>query len=82
VTLSGPAFPGGAGLLQRTPGRVTAAARSAALFQLATDLPAAVLARMPGIHITVAVAWQRALRRRPGRLRRRVSRRRGLGGHG
>jgi hypothetical protein len=35
-------------------------ARSAALFQLATDLPAAVLARMLGIHITVAVAWQRA----------------------
>jgi len=30
--------------------------RSAALFQLATDLPAAVLARMLGIHITVAVA--------------------------
>jgi hypothetical protein len=29
--------------------------RSTALFQLATDLPAAVLA-----HITVAVAWQRA----------------------
>jgi hypothetical protein len=35
-------------------------ARSAALFQLATDLPAAVLARMLGIHITVAVQWQRA----------------------
>ena len=34
--------------------------RSAALFQLATDLPAAVLSRMLGIHITVAVAWQRA----------------------
>jgi hypothetical protein len=34
--------------------------RSAALFQLATDLPAALLARMLGIHITVAVAWQRA----------------------
>ena len=34
--------------------------RSAALFQLATDLPAALLAQMPGIHITVAVAWQRA----------------------
>ena len=34
--------------------------RSTALFQLATDLPAAVLARMLGIHITVAVAWQRA----------------------
>jgi hypothetical protein len=35
-------------------------ARSTALFQLATDLPAAVLARLLGIHITVAVAWQRA----------------------
>jgi hypothetical protein len=35
-------------------------ARSAALFQLATELPAAVLARMLGIHITSAVAWQRA----------------------
>jgi hypothetical protein len=34
--------------------------RSAALFQLATDLPAAVLAHMLGIHITVAVAWQKA----------------------
>ena len=34
--------------------------RSAALFQLATDLPAAVLARMLGIHISVAVQWQRA----------------------
>ena len=34
--------------------------RSAALFQLATDLPAAVLARLLGIHISVAVAWQRA----------------------
>jgi hypothetical protein len=34
--------------------------RSAALFQLATDLPAAALARMLGIHIAVAVAWQRA----------------------
>jgi len=34
--------------------------RSTALFQLATELPAAVLARMLGIHISVAVAWQRA----------------------
>ena len=34
-------------------------ARSAALFQLATELPAAILARMLGIHIDVAVAWQR-----------------------
>lgn len=38
----------------------SAQSRSAALFQLATDLPAALLARMLGIHITVAVAWQRA----------------------
>ena len=34
--------------------------RSTALFQLAIDLPAAILARMLGIHISVAVAWQRA----------------------
>ena len=34
--------------------------RSAALFQLATDLPAAILANMLGIHISVAVQWQRA----------------------
>ncbi len=38
------------------PGR----ARSTALFQLATDLPAALLARMLGIHIAVATTWQRA----------------------
>jgi len=35
-------------------------ARSSALFQLATDLPAAVLARMLGISIGAAVQWQRA----------------------
>jgi hypothetical protein len=35
-------------------------ARSTALFQLATDLPAAIIAKMLGIHISVAVAWQRA----------------------
>jgi hypothetical protein len=34
--------------------------RSTALFQLTTDLPAAALARLRGIRITVAVAWQRA----------------------
>jgi len=34
--------------------------RSTALFQLATDLPAAVLARLLGIHISVAATWQRA----------------------
>ena len=35
-------------------------ARSTALFGLATELPAALLARLLGIHIGVAVAWQRA----------------------
>ncbi|MDT0446553.1 hypothetical protein [Streptomyces johnsoniae] len=34
--------------------------RSTALFQLATELPAAILARTLGIHISVAVKWQRA----------------------
>lgn len=38
----------------------SARSRSAALFQLATELPAAVLTRMLGVHITVAAAWQRA----------------------
>lgn len=41
-------------------GLQTGQARSTALFQLATELPAALLARMLGIHISVAVAWQRA----------------------
>jgi hypothetical protein len=35
-------------------------ARSSALLQLATELPAAVIARMLGVHIKVAVEWQRA----------------------
>ena len=35
-------------------------ARSTALFQLASELPAAILARLLGIHISVAVKWQRA----------------------
>ena len=35
-------------------------ARSTALFGLAAELPAAPLARLLGIHISVAVAWQRA----------------------
>ena len=35
-----------------------AAARSTALFHLATELPAVILARTLGIHIKVAVAWQ------------------------
>jgi hypothetical protein len=35
-------------------------ARSSALFQLAGELPAAVVARALGVHISVAVQWQRA----------------------
>ena len=35
------------------------AARSTALFQLATEIPAAILARTLGIHTDVAVSWQR-----------------------
>ena len=35
-------------------------ARSTALFQLVTELPAAILARLLGIHIKVAIAWQHA----------------------
>ncbi len=34
-------------------------ARNTALFQLATELPAALLARLLGIDITAAIAWQR-----------------------
>src|SRR5690349_8264158 len=37
-----------------------AQSRSTALFELATELPAAILARLLGIHISVAAAWQRA----------------------
>ena len=44
----------------RALGLSPAQARSTALFRLATDLPAAVLARMLGIHISVAAVWQRA----------------------
>jgi hypothetical protein len=34
--------------------------RSTALFTLAAELPAAILARMLGVHIEVAVQWQKA----------------------
>ncbi|MET8682833.1 hypothetical protein ABZV77_01310 [Streptomyces sp. NPDC004732] len=34
-------------------------ARSTALFQLATEIPATILARTLGIHTDVAVTWQR-----------------------
>jgi hypothetical protein len=63
-------FPGGqagrpvgpsslAGRLQKI-GIHPARDRSAALFQLATELPAAVLARTLGIHVKVAIEWQHA----------------------
>lgn len=38
-------------------------ARSAASFSLAAELPAALLAQLLGIHISVAVGWQRASNR-------------------
>ena len=44
----------------RTESIARGSARYTALFQLATQLPAAVLARMLGIHISDAAAWQRA----------------------
>jgi len=47
--------------------------RSTALFTLAAEIPAAILARMLGIHVSVAVAWQRAA----GTVRRRPSQRAG-----
>ena len=50
----------------------SAPARSTALFGLATELPAALLARLLGIHISVAVAWQRASSGRRDRLRSRL----------
>ncbi|MEV0116898.1 hypothetical protein AB0H77_27260 [Streptomyces sp. NPDC050844] len=34
--------------------------RSTALFTLAAELPAAILARVLGVHIQVAVQWQKA----------------------
>lgn len=34
--------------------------RSTALFNLATELPAAILAQMLGVHTKVAVQWQKA----------------------
>ena len=36
------------------------AAHSTAMFQLAAEVPAAVLAQMLGMHVEVAVAWQHA----------------------
>lgn len=34
--------------------------RSTALFMLASQVPAGLLAKMLGVHVSVAVAWQRA----------------------
>ena len=53
--------------------------RSTTLFQLAAGLPAALLARMFGIHITAAVAWQRASRGDWTSYAAGVSRRTGAG---
>jgi hypothetical protein len=44
----------------KTIGIHPALTRSTALFQLAAELPAGILARMLGVHINVAVAWQHA----------------------
>ncbi|MER6379890.1 site-specific integrase [Streptomyces sp. NPDC001127] len=52
-----------------------AEARSTVLFQLATELPAAVLARTLGLDITVAVKWQRAAAGDWGAYAAEVSRR-------
>jgi hypothetical protein len=55
-----PISPDGLGQRLRLLGIRLADTRSTALFQLATELPAALLARTLGIHIDVAVQWQRA----------------------
>jgi len=61
-TIVRPACPRAFQLAQRLRqlGLSPAQSRSTALFQLATELPAVVLARILGIHIAVAVAWRRA----------------------
>jgi hypothetical protein len=55
-----PISPDGLGQRLRRLGIRLADTRSTALFQLSTELPAALLARTLGIHIDVAVQWQRA----------------------
>jgi len=62
-------FPGGRPARPLSTGRLTQRlnnlgihpnqARSTTLFQLATEIPAAILARTLGIHTDVAVTWQR-----------------------
>src|SRR6266581_1968748 len=54
-----PVSPGHPGQRLKDLGIHPGQARSTALFQLASELPAALLARMLGIHINVATAWQR-----------------------
>jgi len=49
--------------------------RCTALFALATEVPASILARMLGIHIAVAVQWQRATSGDWGRYAADISRR-------
>jgi hypothetical protein len=55
-----PSTAGGLALELRNVGVRPRQHRNTALFSLAAQLPAAVLARMLGIHIDVAVQWQRA----------------------
>jgi len=54
-------------------------ARSTALFALAEEVPAAILARMLGIHIQVAVQWQKASAGDWAAYADDVSRREGIG---
>ena len=54
--------------------------RSTALFTLATEVPAAILARMLGVHIKVAVQWQQAASADWAAYAADVSRRKGRGG--
>jgi hypothetical protein len=65
--------------LGREHGIYSGQARSTALFQLTTDLPAAVLGRLLGIHITVAVTWQRASAGDWAAYAAEISRRKGTG---
>lgn len=59
----GPAIPSTAGASEtgsKNIGLYPRQARATALFTLASQLPAAILARMLGIHIHAAVQWQKA----------------------
>ncbi|WP_229715574.1 hypothetical protein [Mangrovihabitans endophyticus] len=57
---AGPSAPSNSPKRLRDLGRSPAQSRSTALFHLGTELSAAILACMLGIHISVVAAWQRA----------------------